>query len=426
MNVNAQKIKKEPTEIELRNKRTAQNRAAQRAFRERKERKMKDLESKVKNLEKVIKDNELESEFLRGQLILLANELKKQSKFSSHSNTLLKNRVNSISSNQFNTPKSSSFSKSISSFPYNTTTTNSSPLSVSFPSPSNVNSIPDNNNNSTFNSDFLIDGNNNDLKMMDASASPSKDLLPTNNNNNNNNNSPATLMISQLDVGLPSNMISNDWWLSQDILSTDNNNTNPIDTSLNDDNNINNNILPSNDLSTIDYKDIPIDLLPIEEDPLLKFSLSDVQTISMNDSFDEQISKFCQKLNSACRLPPTTTKIVNEAVSPISSTPSVTPMRTNVNSVLAFPDAFSVKSSDSDFDDDDDDDELVVPADPEMLPCTKIWDRITALPKYTESDIDSLCDELMSKAKCSDKGVVVSAGDVDKVLRKEAHVRQKS
>lgn len=62
--------------------------------------------------------------------------------------------------------------------------------------------------------------------------------------------------------------------------------------------------------------------------------------------------------------------------------------------------------------------EVVPSSDDKMLPCLTIWDRVTLHPKYLELDIDGLCFELKSKAKCSEKGAVVSAADVDNILRK--------
>ncbi|KAH3685563.1 hypothetical protein WICPIJ_003464 [Wickerhamomyces pijperi] len=66
---------RKPIDTEPKNKRTAQNRAAQRAFRERKERKMKELEDKVTLLEDEKKSMNTESEFLRMQVQMLMNEL---------------------------------------------------------------------------------------------------------------------------------------------------------------------------------------------------------------------------------------------------------------------------------------------------------------------------------------------------------------
>ncbi|KAL7276222.1 DNA-binding transcription factor yap1 [Rhizina undulata] len=72
-------------------------------------------------------------------------------------------------------------------------------------------------------------------------------------------------------------------------------------------------------------------------------------------------------------------------------------------------------------DDDEDDEDLVVPGDPkQMLSCNKIWDCISAHPRFVsgELDMDGLCSELRSKAKCSETGVVVAETDVQEVLKK--------
>jgi AP-1-like factor len=89
----------------------------------------------------------------------------------------------------------------------------------------------------------------------------------------------------------------------------------------------------------------------------------------------------------------------------------------------------------------DDDEEEVVPADDpkQMLSCNKIWfvipfvrvgqgslivnrfrDRISSHPRFVsgELDMDGLCSELRSKAKCSEVGVVVAENDVQEVLGK--------
>lgn len=70
-------------------------------------------------------------------------------------------------------------------------------------------------------------------------------------------------------------------------------------------------------------------------------------------------------------------------------------------------------------DDDDYDDGIIVPAGPEYVPCKDIWDRITANPRYKDFDLLSLCDELKTKAKCSEEeGVLVSQHDVSVVVKR--------
>lgn len=63
--------------------------------------------------------------------------------------------------------------------------------------------------------------------------------------------------------------------------------------------------------------------------------------------------------------------------------------------------------------------DAVVPArDGTLLKCSEVWDRITSHPKYSDIDIDGLCLELRTKAKCSEKGVVVNIDDVQRALTK--------
>jgi AP-1-like factor len=66
----------------------------------------------------------------------------------------------------------------------------------------------------------------------------------------------------------------------------------------------------------------------------------------------------------------------------------------------------------------DDFNEIVPAKEQKYMKCTEIWDRITAHPKYSDIDIDGLCNELRAKAKCSDKGVVIDFHDVNNVIEK--------
>lgn len=51
-----------------------------------------------------------------------------------------------------------------------------------------------------------------------------------------------------------------------------------------------------------------------------------------------------------------------------------------------------------------------------LMPCSQIWERITTHPRFSEIDIDGLCRELKQKAKCTENGVVVDGGDVGKLI----------
>lgn len=64
--------------------------------------------------------------------------------------------------------------------------------------------------------------------------------------------------------------------------------------------------------------------------------------------------------------------------------------------------------------------EEVVPGEDkaQMLSCTKIWDRLQSMEKFRngEIDVDNLCTELRTKARCSEGGVVVNQKDVDDIM----------
>ncbi|KAI1317167.1 DNA-binding transcription factor yap1 [Mortierella claussenii] len=54
--------------------------------------------------------------------------------------------------------------------------------------------------------------------------------------------------------------------------------------------------------------------------------------------------------------------------------------------------------------------------DEKAIPCPQVWDHIAKHPKFDEAEIDDLCAELKSKAKCSGHGPVISLSDVNKLM----------
>lgn len=62
-------------------------------------------------------------------------------------------------------------------------------------------------------------------------------------------------------------------------------------------------------------------------------------------------------------------------------------------------------------------DELVLPNQKtQYISGNAIWDRISTHPRFGEVDIDGLCFELRTKAKCTDGTVVMSKEEMDKVI----------
>lgn len=50
------------------------------------------------------------------------------------------------------------------------------------------------------------------------------------------------------------------------------------------------------------------------------------------------------------------------------------------------------------------------------IPCPQAWEHIAKHPNFDDVDIDDLCKELKSKAKCSGHGPVIALSDVDKLM----------
>ncbi|KAI4619958.1 hypothetical protein J4E80_004483 [Alternaria sp. BMP 0032] len=55
-----------------------------------------------------------------------------------------------------------------------------------------------------------------------------------------------------------------------------------------------------------------------------------------------------------------------------------------------------------------------------LLNCHKIWDKLSSRPDFKDGtiDIDNLCSELRAKARCSESGVVVDHKDVEAALKR--------
>jgi len=52
------------------------------------------------------------------------------------------------------------------------------------------------------------------------------------------------------------------------------------------------------------------------------------------------------------------------------------------------------------------------------IPCPQAWEHIAKHPNFDDVDIDDLCKELKSKAKCSGHGPMIALSDVDKLMNR--------
>lgn len=451
---------RKPIEIEPKSKRTAQNRAAQRAYRERKERKMKDLEDKVKSLEdETIKAN-TELDFLKAQVDMLKNELARYRGHTDFLDLKLPTRAGHLSNPNTGGTYRPTMGEKHHSSQSDSASNKSSVGEVKFQSPNESlnNTSPDS------------------VGQFSASFPWSKDNLADSNT-------------------------SNDGYLTgqkqyvPDLISGSSSSTSPL----------NDNILVSPDSQNSAPNTVNSNQFDNQNDQNYGFT---------HQTFEEQVDPFCVKLNEACgtkdcpvpkdkedqyqynspfsnlRNPEkenyTTSTNDNTSFDPFFngdskfnfelSSNNEDPLSflndNNFDVSLAFADSYTepkrsnevdpmslltteesvydplndkgfnfndfVRTSVSDGHEDNSvkktntesapqktEEEEVVPAPEDTVKCSEIWDRITSHPKYTELDIDGLCNELKSKAKCSETGVVINSSDVNHLLEQSALLRRK-
>ncbi|KAI5807932.1 transcription factor PAP1-domain-containing protein [Peziza echinospora] len=429
----AKKPGRKPLTSEPTSKRKAQNRAAQRAFRERKEKHLKDLEQKVTDLEKASEVTNKENSALRQQISRLQVELNEYRK-----------RINDSKSN-FSTllgkGSSGGFQFEFPRFGGNPPTTMS-----------NTKSRQSEN---SGNQDGLVPG-------AQASRARSSTTPSSYSDSNNQRDSP---MSHRLDsTNSPSSSVS--------IHGTSSSVTSP----------------ESNSHSPLTYKD---QLEPVTEEIVQVMSSEHDEPGFSCGVLDDGETSFCEKLGAiACgnprnpaplspdsKLLPNLNKVIprpdpatiarrnSENFSTMAAMNGgqfdpvlfgdyrdpMDPIHADLN-MSFFDDAFpmpdfsiaspimpstplgghiepehkkpvppGLKEMDDDYSSSDDEDLMVTAqADANLMSCNKIWDRISAHPKFVsgELDMDHLCSELRSKAKCSETGVVVGQKDVEAVLSK--------
>lgn len=532
---------RKPIDVEAKNKRTAQNRAAQRAFRERKERKMKELEDKVHSLEQLNEQSVVEAEFLRSQLMTLVSELrtyrpenrkdsqvleylakhesaggKRNSKNDDLQVELQEPDEKQIEANvqkkmdftfafpwkdhdpkdkdnnvvgQFPSPGSSLVSSSASA------TSSSSNKRKNITTPNTLGSISDN------------DTSNHNMNVSNTPSSSSTgwidnmfysddaQQLPQFSSKPSNSAKEDTRVPVGYDSIIFSNQFNFDDQFDEQVSQfcarmneacgtkecpfprqiptftpanvDDNNNVakisdqvSPADFSNTWDTNIAasptfgkigfgqdqrnsapslsatiETTPPSNEISNqTDFNEYVVESRDIGSDntynknnaqtpiPFIDTSLAfpneDDQSLIFRDSQQDSSNLFAEFLDeNEGEIEDNLIKenIINEEptdVDPQRQPQNEVPIEPVTDTAIEGVCSVATKTISSS------DNDVVPSRDGNLLKCSEVWDRITAHPKYTAIDIDGLCQELMAKAKCSEKGVVVQADDVQRVLNR--------
>lgn len=344
------------------NKKKAQNRAAQRAFRERKEKHLKDLEDRVSELEAESHATSSENDFLRQQVSRLQTELKKY--------------------------RASRGSKSsVASGSTNTTTTTT-----------NVGASP----NSQFTFEFPF------FQRSKSGASGSASYVKSSARSDSEKSSPASLLSPTSGIGSVSSASSSQSPETAKSVQSDPGEENFCD-NLNLACGTRENPIPQAGAKG----ETPLLISALQagnEFPQLPSS-SSINTIKPANPIDvisppmfelDFLSDYRDPIfdSEDFSLPDLTTE--NSLFDPLAAPHSLTGV-----SPATVPEP--------------EDEETVPASSNNLMSCTAVWDRISAHPKFGDLDIDGLCAELRTKAKCSETGVVLSENDVNSVLKTLHH-----
>ncbi|KAH0536932.1 hypothetical protein FGG08_006234 [Glutinoglossum americanum] len=478
----AKKPGRKPLTSEPTSKRKAQNRAAQRAFRERKEKHLRDLETKVADLEKASESANHENSLLRAQVQRLHTELR-ESRRRLHLNSGSISRTPSISGvglpayltrNSFgNTSNNFSFE-----FPRFGATSSDPFGSNSFPSKNGSLPTP------------KVPGVLERPAVQKAlstgsttgSASP-KSQVQSNGANGAASVVPRSNGMEGL-VGLFSPSIleavskssSLDYMSASPANPAPNKGSNDGSTSIGNTPHLsggsNQSISTSPSASSVSQHGLDSSCGTTPE-PAGNNSPSKSGENSLNTINEEYTChplpgdemSFCEKLNMACGNP---NNPVPRAMSQSQDTPSsvlktpigdangidwLSQQNGNFDPIIFgdyretqdadfggfFDDAFALpelgdslnndhkRSTLPELDDKFDDDDEVVPGeDPKsLLNCNKIWERLQTMPDVANGqvDLEDLCSELRRKARCSESGVVVNEKDFNSIV---SHLPQKN
>lgn len=433
---------RKPIDTEPKSKRTAQNRAAQRAYRERKERKMKELEDKVSDLEDDKIKAATELDLLRAQINLLKRELSRYRGHLDFSDLTVKN-AETANVKQVQLPETTPLDlKYAADFPWS----KDNLLSLQFASDASSTQLPDlvsgsSSSTSPLNDNVIVSPDSNTSESS-AGGPLHQNLSPLNQFNMvtsfeeqldpfcvNLNEACGTKQKPMPKSHRTPNSVPPLNEKSEAVLSPQWNGVSPFQTLFTPNENLSDPFFAD---PTYNLNVAPTDGL--QNDPLSflndnNFDVSLAFGNATNDLVDNQ-----GKMAASDSLAGLTTE--ESAYDPLnlvntdfnfnefvkSSLPSDVSSRTN-SVTDANKSGSSVTSYHTSTPSISEEKEEVVPAPDQSIRCSEIWDRITSHPRYTEIDIDGLCSELKSKAKCSERGVVIDAKDVNSLIERSAMKR---
>ncbi|PVH84130.1 PAP1-domain-containing protein [Cadophora sp. DSE1049] len=383
----AKKPGRKPLTSEPTSKRKAQNRAAQRAFRERKEKHLKDLETKVEDLEKASESANHENSILRAQIEKMSMELREYRKRlslnggaarTSLTNGLPPYLANSFGNGGLNNPNDVNFQFEFPRFgrlPGPAATTANPTRSSSSPSVASKQAVSPV-------EKGQISPRNQSLQY------PTKPTMQS-----PVYNKPLDSTLTTIGEEHPAATATGEGELTfcDKLNMACGNPNNPIPRTMSEPGaNSGNFDTPAFDINGIDWF---AQQNNNQFDPQLFGDYREPQdNILSNEPFGDTFF--------------TDAFALGDFTSPFNMAPSPAPPKKDLVAQI---------------DEKQNEDDEVVPGEDttQMLSCNTIWDRLQACPKVKEGefDLDLLCKDLQKKAKCSETGAVVNESDFNKIMK---------
>ncbi|KAI8965179.1 PAP1-domain-containing protein [Daldinia sp. FL1419] len=417
------KIPKKPGRKPLTNepssKRKAQNRAAQRAFRERKEKHLKDLETKVEELEKAEAATNNENSQLRAQIEKLTMELNEYKK-----KLMLLNTSSSVS----NPKRTSVFGQAA--------IQNLNDVNFQFEFPKfGVLPGPQNPPKAANNSLYYSSSSGNSPNSQTNSPGKSKDRATPNPTKSRENSDASSKDGSSKSSGSPYDSTFGAS-ASRTSLDSSHYSVNGANTGSPCSSTANSNMGPSSSCGTspepctqspLGFK--PVDTLTTigEEQPsLTSDSMSHFNNLSNMDfsnldwlsqqnggQFDPQLfGDYREPQDNILSSATFDDSFFNDAFDVDFTTPYNVPAASNNNAPK--------KNLIAEIDARKETEDTIVASNGKLLTCNNIWEKLQACPRVQSGDLDldGLCSDLQKKAKCGGSGAVVDEHDFKAVMTK--------
>lgn len=409
---------RKPLTTEPTSKRKAQNRAAQRAFRERKEKHLKDLETKVEELQKASEEANNENQKLRSQVEKMTAELNEYKKRVGMTSST-RSPMPMTSSRVFGTPMSSNLNDVNFQFEFpkfgvlpGPSATNTNPNKPSPPalikrsssdksSPKNQGRLQSPSQSSSYSQIGLDSQMKDDLAHMATNmfnptvansniSSGSRTSFDSHSHPGTSHSSPSD---SSASVGGPSSSCGT----SPEPYTNSGLTQSPAG------------FKPLDTMTTIGEESANFNSFNQDTSSFSNINNNDFNWLPQNNfQFDPQLFGDYRDPSDNLLSGVLDDSLFNDVIDADFITPYNLPLTVEPKKPDLIAQIDEAKNTDE------------LDSNGQLLTCNKIWEKLQSCPKVQNGDfdLDGLCSELQKKAKCSGTGAVVDEGDFRNVMKK--------